>query len=104
MPQASDLPQPAEAFSNRVDVSSLFSPDELGAGVAYKVTRADGSIYAGTLDNNGRTERLFGNEGEALKVLVGDGDWSVDIAATSTGPHCECDSHGHDDDETENAV
>jgi type VI secretion system VgrG family protein len=103
MPQANDLPRPADAFSNRVDVSSLFSTVELAAGVAYKVTRADGSVYAGTLDSNGRTERLFGKEGEALNVLVGNGDWSVDIAATSAGPHCECDSHGHDDD-AEDAV
>jgi len=103
MPQASDLPRPADAFSNRVDVSGLFSSDELAAGVAYKVTRADGNIYAGTLDSDGRTQRLFGNKDETFKVLVGDGDWSVDIAATSTGPHCECDSHGHDDDETDDA-
>ena len=104
MPQASDLPQPADAFSNRVDVSNLFSPDELAAGVAYKVTRADGNVYAGTLDSDGRTQRLFGNEGEKFRVLVGDGDWSVDIAATSSGPHCECDSHGDHDDETGDTV
>jgi len=104
MPQPSDLPRSPDAFSNRVDASNLFSPDELGAGVGYKVERADGSIYAGTLDSNGRTERLFGDEGEALQVLVGDGDWSVDIAATRSGPHCECDSHGDDDDETQDAV
>ncbi|MGI4846285.1 MAG: DUF2345 domain-containing protein [Janthinobacterium lividum] len=104
MPQASDLPRPPDAFSNRVDVSSLFSPDELAAGVAYKVTRGDGNVYSGTLDSHGRTERLFGDEGEALDVLVGGGEWSVDVAATSTGPHCECDSHGHDDDENEDAV
>jgi type VI secretion system VgrG family protein len=99
LPQAADLPRPADIFSNRVDVSSLFSSDDLASGVAYKVVRTDGSVFAGTLDSNGRTERLFGNEGEALDVLVGDGDWSVDIAATSTGAHCDCNSHDHDEDE-----
>jgi type VI secretion system VgrG family protein len=103
MPQASDLPRLPDAFSNRVDFSNLFSPDELAAGVAYKVSRKDGSVYAGTLDGNGRTERLFGAESEEITVLVGDGDWSGDIAATSTESHCECDSHGNDD-ETEDAV
>jgi uncharacterized protein (DUF2345 family) len=45
MPQAGNLERPPATFSNRIDVSNLFSPSELAAGVAYRVTRKDGSVY-----------------------------------------------------------
>jgi type VI secretion system VgrG family protein len=85
-----------EEFSNRVDVSNLFNPDEIAAGVAYKLTRGDGRIYEGTLDRHGRTQRIFGKDAEEVDVLIGDGEWAIDIAANGPGLRCDCISHGHD--------
>lgn len=94
-PQSGDLVAPEE-FSNRVDVSNLFDPDDIAAGVAYKLTRRDGRVYEGTLDRHGRTQRIFGKDAEPVDVLVGDGDWAIDIAANGPGAHCDCNSHEHD--------
>lgn len=92
--------EPDEAYSIRVDAASLFSA-ELARGVPYKLTTADGAVHAGILDQRGRTERLFGQDGDPVDVLVGDGDWTIDIAPTSTGAHCDChvEEHAHDDSE-----
>jgi uncharacterized protein (DUF2345 family) len=97
-PQSGDV-SIAEEFSNRVDVSNLFDPDEIAAGVAYKLTRGDGRIYEGSLDRHGRTQRIFGKDAEPVDVLVGDGDWAIDIAADGPGARCDCISHEHTNDE-----
>ncbi len=83
LPQAQTQDSRAQ-YSNRIDMSGLFSVLDLEAGVGYKVKRADGAVYSGQLDPHGRTSRFFGKNSEKVKVLVGDGDWIIDIADISS--------------------
>jgi type VI secretion system secreted protein VgrG len=98
LPQANPSPSRATQFGNRFDVCSLFDSSELLAGVSYKVERADGNIHHGVLDANGRTERLYGEDQEDVKVLLGDGDWEIDIAELHD-TNCGC-ANGHERHET----
>jgi type VI secretion system VgrG family protein len=76
LPAAGVIDLPA-AFSTRVDAAALFDSPAEAAGVAYVIQRADGSLLNGTLDEFGRTGRLFTEAEEEIKVLVGDGEWEI---------------------------
>lgn len=98
LPQARSLPPPLQQFSNRIDMSGLFTAAALAEGLQYKAVRADGSIYHGRLDAHGRTARFFGAENEKVAVLFGDGDWVMDVAEIGA---TSCDCTGHDEEHTD---
>ena len=100
LPRPADIEEAPAEFSNRIDASLLFSKEELAAGVAYKLVKGK-DVFHGLLDTHGRTHRMFGSAGEPVEILLGDGDWTVDIAATSTHLSCDCNHHEEHDHETE---
>ena len=75
MPQAETIAAPKEKFSGRLAAVELFSNTKEAPGTPYVMKRQDGSIYQGTLDQHGRTQRLFTEKPEDVTVLVGDGEW-----------------------------
>ncbi|MGF6774735.1 type VI secretion system secreted protein VgrG [Paraburkholderia sp. GAS199] len=74
-----DMPK---AFSNRLDVYDIYWPRAFEE-VEYIARRSDGEILThGTLDNDGRTARVYTDQEEAIQVLVGTrGAWLVETDA-----------------------
>ncbi len=67
----------SKLFSTRVDAAEFFTDPAMAAGAAYVFKRADGTVVEGTLDEHGRTQRLFTEEAEEVTLLVGDGEWEI---------------------------
>ena len=68
---------PNHIFSVRVETTELFDELHDAPGTPYVAKRADGTLYAGTLDQYGRTKRLYTEQPEEVTLLVGDGDWEI---------------------------
>lgn len=69
-------------FSQQLDLSHLAHQDEPGIhlpGKAYRVLKKDGTfITAGTLTQDGLTDRIFANEAAPIRIVVETGDWQVE--------------------------
>ena len=66
---------PTSRFSNKLDAYDLFFYDKFEE-VPYQVFNLDGELLkTGTLDEYGRTDRIFSIEPEEVEILVG--DWVV---------------------------
>ena len=79
-------------FSKRVDFSSIFAESDLINGVPYKIKRADGRVYEGVLDQQGRTDRVISEKAEDITILVGDGDWNSHLEIYQNHD-CGCSHH-----------
>lgn len=76
----SDITSP-DSYSLRVDISRAMSPDEKFEHVPYKVQIADGQLFEGTTDKDGRTTRIHDTTSHEMKIIFGDGEWSLDLDA-----------------------
>ncbi len=81
MPVPVDLPG---RFSAQLDAADLVAGIEWRDSIGYKALMPDGSVIRGHTDGQGATYRFASVNGGAVKVLMGDGEWSVHIDVDET--------------------
>ncbi|QYF95422.1 type VI secretion system tip protein VgrG [Massilia sp. PAMC28688] len=73
---AANLPTP---FSNRFDAHDLFINQPFNE-VFYKARLPNERVVSGGLDKHGRTDQIFGKEGDEVELLIGQpgvGEWNL---------------------------
>ena len=78
MPIPSNLP---DRFSTQLDAADLIAGIDWQDSLGYKALMPDGSTIRGKTDSHGITARFNSAASGTVKVLMGEGDWSVHLDA-----------------------